>query len=311
MNHRSLHEFEGQQTIAPSCENPGLIRHLQTNRVYIFKSILASKPPLDGVQRPFQDYENAPDEPYLSLRRWPRRLDFYRKIQQDHPTSRKTHEVVLPISSCVMDAIEWTYALFATLVPSIMRKIEIYLVADELSKGILRDVNITDLDLVVTAITASSANEPDNVVERDSDESSGSKNASKGLNYQRLEFLGDSILKLCTSVQLIDMHPLWPEGYLSSKKDRLVANSRLARAALEIGLDKYIITKQFTGFKWRPLYVDDLASREEVDGKRWVSSKVLADVCEALVGAAMVDGGYEKALKCLGVFVSAYTSLWT
>jgi len=39
------------------------------------------------------------------------------------------------------------------------------------------------------------------------------------------------------------------------------------------------------------------------NGEREVSSKVLADVVEALVGAAMVDGGFPKALACLQVFL--------
>jgi dsRNA-specific ribonuclease len=167
-------------------------------------------------------------------------------------------------------------------IPSIMHRYEVYLIAENLSTTLLREVQISNLSLVVTAISASSARED--------------------TNYQTLEFLGDSILKMCTSVQLMAEYPLWHEGYLSAKKDRLIANSRLSRAAIETGLDKFIITKAFTGYKWRPLYVEDLL-KSAGDSKRALSTKVLADVVEALIGAAMLDGGITKALACLQVFL--------
>jgi dsRNA-specific ribonuclease len=97
-------------------------------------------------------------------------------------------------------------------------------------------------------------------------------------------------------------YPLWHEGYLSAKKDRVVSNLRLSRAALEVGLDRFIITKPFTGHKWRPLYTDDILGLSDAS-TRDMSTKVLADVVEALIGAAFVDGGLPKALKCLQVFL--------
>ena len=96
--------------------------------------------------------------------------------------------------------------------------------------------------------------------------------------------------------------PLWHEGYLSAKKDRIVSNSRLSRAAIEAGLDSFIITKKFSGQKWRPVYIEDLLG-VSLDNKRDMSSKVLADVVEALIGAAMVNSGIPNALKCLQIFL--------
>lgn len=64
---------------------------------------------------------------------------------------------------------------------------------------------------------------------------------------QRYEFLGDSILKFIVSTQLFVNHENWHEGYLSEDRAILVSNSRLARAALDTGLDSFILTKPFTG----------------------------------------------------------------
>ena len=72
------------------------------------------------------------------------------------------------------------------------------------------------------------------------------------VNYQRLEFLSDSILKMLTSTRLMADHQTWHKGYLSRAKDHIVSNGRLAMAAQETALDKYILTKAFTGKKWKP-----------------------------------------------------------
>lgn len=140
-----------------------------------------------------------------------------------------------------------------------MHRFSVYLLAQSLSAMLLRDVGSSDLNLIVTALSASSANEAS--------------------NYQRLEFLGDSILKTRTSVQLMGEYPLWQKGYLSAKKVCFVSNSRLSRAAIEVGLDSFIITKSFKGHKWRPIYIDDMLD-PPLDVKRDMSTKVLADVVE-------------------------------
>jgi dsRNA-specific ribonuclease len=75
-------------------------------------------------------------------------------------------------------------------------------------------------------------------------------------------------------------YPLWHEGYLSAKKDGVVSNSRLSRAAIEAGLDSFIITKPFTGHKWRPIYIEDIREVGHETDKRELSTKVLADVVE-------------------------------
>jgi dsRNA-specific ribonuclease len=106
-------------------------------------------------------------------------------------------------------------------------------------------------------------------------------------------------LNLITAVD-----PKWPEGYLSFFKDRLISNSRLSRASIESGLAKYILTKPFTGHKWRPLYLEDILGQDPESSKdRKLSTKTLADVVEALIGAAYQDGGLSKACKCISLFI--------
>ena len=68
---------------------------------------------------------------------------------------------------------------------------------------------------------------------------------------------------------------------VSHKKDHIVSNSSLATAAMRVGLDRFIITKPFTGQKWRPLYQGRLVANQP-EQSREMSTKILADVVEAL-----------------------------
>ncbi len=170
------------------------------------------------------------------------------------------------------------------LIPSIVHTIETMLIARQLSVTLLSPLGISDYSLLKDAISARSASEP--------------------THYERLEFLGDSILKYCTSMQAATTNLNWSEGYLSRYKDRLVANSRLSRAAVETGLSRFILNTPFTGQKWRPFYLEAvLAGDMKPPAKRSLSTKVLADVVEALVGVAYTAGGIPKAIQCLSVFI--------
>jgi len=83
-----------------------------------------------------------------------------------------------------------------------------------------------------------------------------------------------------------------------------VSNSRLSRAAIETGLDKFILNENFNAKKWRPFYIKNYISTEDATpSKREMSTKTLADVVEALIGVAFQEGGMPKARACLRTFV--------
>ncbi|GAB4816128.1 hypothetical protein N2152v2_003174 [Parachlorella kessleri] len=138
------------------------------------------------------------------------------------------------------------------------------------------------------------------------------KSALEGSDYERLETLGDGFIKyavggggespgppylrvarlLVVSVQLFAAHRTYHEGQLTKRKDRLVANRRLAERALGLGLDRHLRLVPFSV----PAWLDPEPLRR--------SDKVLADGLEALVGAFLVAGGEEAArafLQFLGI----------
>jgi ribonuclease-3 len=95
---------------------------------------------------------------------------------------------------------------------------------------------------------------------------------------ERLEFLGDSILGQAVTVMLYSENPTLDEGELAKRRASLVSSVALAEVARSIGVGAYI----------------RLGRGEELTGGRDKSS-ILADTVEAIIGAAYLSLGGEKA----------------
>ena len=97
-------------------------------------------------------------------------------------------------------------------------------------------------------------------------------------SYQRLEFLGDHVLGLVISDMLFRAFPKADEGELSRRLADLVRKETCAEIARTIDLGAAI----------------RVGSSEANAGAR-KRPAILADVCEALIGAVYLDGGYKAA----------------
>ena len=64
-------------------------------------------------------------------------------------------------------------------------------------------------------------------------------------NYERMEFLGDAILKYTSSDYLYKHFPTHQEGHLTLLRSSLVNARCLAQAARELGLNNFIIYKSY------------------------------------------------------------------
>ncbi|MEO8276853.1 MAG: ribonuclease III [Thermoanaerobaculia bacterium] len=102
--------------------------------------------------------------------------------------------------------------------------------------------------------------------------------ARSGAHYERLEFLGDAVLGLVTADWLFEQFESRAEGELSLRKSMLVSEGALARYAESLGLGETL----------------RLGTGEERSGGR-AKPSLLADVVEALFGAAYLDGGFDAA----------------
>ncbi|HEX8665481.1 MAG TPA: ribonuclease III [Beijerinckiaceae bacterium] len=103
--------------------------------------------------------------------------------------------------------------------------------------------------------------------------------AAKGVqarSYQRMEFLGDRVLGLAVSDMLYAAFLQGSEGDLSRRFSELVSGKTCAEVAEAWGVGPYVRTG---------------GKGSEVRQNR----SVLADVCEAVIAAVFLDGGYPAA----------------
>ncbi len=98
-------------------------------------------------------------------------------------------------------------------------------------------------------------------------------------SYQRLEFLGDHVLGLVVSDLLFRGFPNADEGELSRRLADLVRKETCADVARSIDLGAAIKLG---------------VAEANAGGRQRIA--ILADVCEALIGAVFLDGGYQSAV---------------
>ncbi len=97
-------------------------------------------------------------------------------------------------------------------------------------------------------------------------------------SYERLEFLGDSVLELVVSTELYHRLPHLDEGELTKIRAALVCRESLSQAARGLELGRHLL----------------LGKGEETSGGRNRDS-ILAAAFEALTAATYLDQGYDQA----------------
>ncbi|MBC9794480.1 ribonuclease III [Sinomicrobium weinanense] len=110
---------------------------------------------------------------------------------------------------------------------------------------------------------------------------SANKKDSKGnpLNYERLEFLGDTMLSTIISYHLFKEVPSGDEGYLTKMRSKVVSREHLN----ELGKDLNLIA-----------HIDSKISKDSF------GENVHGNLFEALLGAIYLDRGYKYCEKFVG-----------
>lgn len=100
-------------------------------------------------------------------------------------------------------------------------------------------------------------------------------NEHGGVNYERLEFLGDAVLQLITSEYFYNTLNNSEEGELSKIRASFVCEEALAQYSKDVGIDKYI---------------------KVGNGQlRDVNDTIIADCFESVLGAIYLDKGFQVA----------------
>ncbi|KAK1669062.1 hypothetical protein QYE76_057221 [Lolium multiflorum] len=197
------------------------------------------------------------------------------------------------------------------LFPSLMHRIETLMLASQLKSEISYDDSNISSFLILEAIT--------------------SLRCSEDFSMERLELLGDSVLKYAASCHLFLKFPDKDEGELTSSRTDIISNAALYGLGIEHKIQGYIRDAAFDPRRWlapgqlsiHPVpcncSLDEVVTRDidAVDekpivkigqmcdkGHRWMCSKTISDCVEAIIGAYYVGGGLRAALyvlKWLGV----------
>ncbi|GMH46000.1 hypothetical protein BSKO_13964 [Bryopsis sp. KO-2023] len=157
-------------------------------------------------------------------------------------------------------------------------------------------------------------------------ESITSKNCQEHLDYERLEFIGDALLKYVASMQLFWENPKANEGLLTKKREGLVSNTNLAKCCVNLNLHRFLRHVRLGDHPWRPAgcqFLDGfwvMMGGDHRNGATWyggrsrkcseeneqhqqeavkVKYKTLADAMESLIGAFFVSGGLRAGIALI------------
>ena len=130
------------------------------------------------------------------------------------------------------------------------------------------DYRFTDEDLLRTALTHSSY--------------ASEHRLGYDQNNERLEFIGDAYIDAVVGARLFQIMKKDHEGTLSRNRASVVCEASLAEAARSISLGDYML----------------LGKGEDSSGGRDKDS-ILADCFEALMGAIILDGGYDAGSRVI------------
>lgn len=101
-------------------------------------------------------------------------------------------------------------------------------------------------------------------------------------HYERLEYLGDAVLKLVVSEILFERHPGMSEGEMTKVRARAVSDDTLAKVAREMKLGDHLVLG---------------AAEKRTRGKEKVG--ILASSLEAVLGVIYLKVGYDAVFKFL------------
>lgn len=100
-------------------------------------------------------------------------------------------------------------------------------------------------------------------------------------SYERLEFLGDSVLHLVLADYLYKRYETQNEGFMTRLRTKIENSDTLASLCMNIGLDKYILLSKYI----------------EINNGRQNNTSILEDSFEAFMGALVLDGGFNICQK--------------
>lgn len=185
--------------------------------------------------------------------------------------------------------IDSKFAASCLLWPAIIHRFESYMIALEAFEKL--DLKGVTPELALEAFTKDADNEEEEV------QTHTQGKRGMGGNYERLEFIGDSLLKMTTTMTVFIRTNIDEEG-MHCRRMEILCNRRLydVSTSEDLELFKYARTLAFDRATWYPEYLQLVHGRgAKKDGgpvihperKQDLGMKTIADMSEAIIGAAV------------------------
>ena len=131
-----------------------------------------------------------------------------------------------------------------------------------------------------------------------------------GKNYERLELLGDTVLKMATTISVFTLVPHGDEFECHVERMLMLCNQNLFNHAVDRHLQEFIRSKSFNRRTWYPNLPLRKGKAATAELHHSLSDKSIADVCEAIIGAAYLTGtdagdGMDMATKAVTAMVKS------
>ncbi|KAI0840705.1 hypothetical protein F5Y06DRAFT_285553 [Hypoxylon sp. FL0890] len=245
------------------------------------------------------------DLPVIEAEYIPLRRNLLDELDRREDVQLKCYLVfeTLKLSALPVDIVAMAYNL-----PAIVYKLETNLIVLEACKSLALDIRP---DLALEAMTKDS----DNTEEHSEEQINIQRGMGK--NYERLEFLGDSFLKMSTTIALFSQIPDSNEFQYHVDRMLLICNKNLFNNALNLKLEESIRSKGFNRRIWYPDGLELLRGKQNTSimgrkgtgrGVHTLADKSIADVCEALIGASYLttyeQGSFDLAIQAVTKFVN-------
>ena len=107
------------------------------------------------------------------------------------------------------------------------------------------------------------------------------KSNDENFNNERLEFLGDSVISLVVSEELLLKGTNLDEGFLSIYRSKIVSRSNLSDIGAKLNLDKFLLASS------------------ALKNNQNLTNSVIGNTFEAVLGAVFLDAGYKKAKEII------------
>lgn len=242
------------------------------------------------------------DQPVIRAHRVLHRINWLGDFPEKD-TMVKTRSYICPeplrFSSLPISMVTMCY-----IFPSAITRIEAYLITQEACDALNFKCSP---ELALEAFTKDSDNTEEHRMEQVHVE------RGMGKNYERLEFIGDCFLKMATSISLFSQSPDNNEFEYHVKRMLMICNKNLLKTALEKKVYEYVRSIAFSRRTWYPEGIKLLEGKGHTKQvtevhKQHLGDKTVADVCEALIGAALLshreEGNMDEAVKAVTLFVA-------